>query len=230
MVRIRERTALTEDIFSALDTLTSRFILDNLFKGDLVKDRTVVLVTHHIHLAAPVAAYMVTMGENGTVVRAEPIDSRAISPESSTSDVAGLAKNEDVPTTPATTDKPADKAVTKLIKDEEKAEGRISRKALLSFFSHFGGGVYWTVFFGLVLAGQGLTAYQTLWLGHWSSAYAEAERPEDVSVVYWLGLYIVWVLAGLVALGASAVIYYLGSMRASRIIHAKLVDHIFGGE
>lgn len=39
-----QRTLLITDIFSALDTLTSRFILENLFKGDLVKDRTVVLV------------------------------------------------------------------------------------------------------------------------------------------------------------------------------------------
>jgi ABC-type multidrug transport system fused ATPase/permease subunit len=35
---------LLDDIFSALDTLTSRFILENLFKGDLVRDRTVVVV------------------------------------------------------------------------------------------------------------------------------------------------------------------------------------------
>lgn len=32
------------DIFSALDTLTSRFIIDNLFRGPLMKDRTVLLI------------------------------------------------------------------------------------------------------------------------------------------------------------------------------------------
>ena len=33
-----------QDIFSALDTLTSRWILDNLFRGSLIKDRTVLLI------------------------------------------------------------------------------------------------------------------------------------------------------------------------------------------
>lgn len=32
------------DIFSALDTLTSRWIIDNLLNGDLVKDRTILLI------------------------------------------------------------------------------------------------------------------------------------------------------------------------------------------
>jgi hypothetical protein len=35
------------DIFSALDTLTSRFIIDNLFRGPLMKDRTVLLIVSH---------------------------------------------------------------------------------------------------------------------------------------------------------------------------------------
>ena len=32
------------DIFSALDTLTSRFIIENLFRGDLVQGRTILLI------------------------------------------------------------------------------------------------------------------------------------------------------------------------------------------
>lgn len=35
---------LTTDIFSALDTLTSRWIIENLFKGPLMADRTVLLI------------------------------------------------------------------------------------------------------------------------------------------------------------------------------------------
>jgi hypothetical protein len=37
-------TLISTDIFSALDTLTSRWIIDNLFMGDLMRGRTVLLV------------------------------------------------------------------------------------------------------------------------------------------------------------------------------------------
>jgi ABC-type nitrate/sulfonate/bicarbonate transport system ATPase subunit len=35
---------LLDDVFSALDTLTSRWIIDNCFRGDLVEGRTILLV------------------------------------------------------------------------------------------------------------------------------------------------------------------------------------------
>lgn len=210
--------------------MTSRYILDNLFKGDLVKDRTVVLITHHLHLAAPVAAYLVKLGENGSVVHAGPIEG-PISTSSSTTDVFKMTETETDDTTTLGDETPEEvKVAAKLIKDEEKAEGRISRRALISFFSHFGGCSYWVIFFTLVFTGQGLAVFQTLWLGAWAEAYKTAPRPEDVSPIFWLGFYIVLVLAGLAAVGASAIIYYLGAMRASRYVHAKLVDFIFGGE
>jgi ABC-type multidrug transport system fused ATPase/permease subunit len=37
-------TLLMTDIFSALDALTSRFIIDNLFVGELMRGRTVLLI------------------------------------------------------------------------------------------------------------------------------------------------------------------------------------------
>ncbi len=39
---------LLDDVLSALDVHTSKFIVDNCFKGDLLRGRTVLLVTHHI--------------------------------------------------------------------------------------------------------------------------------------------------------------------------------------
>lgn len=176
---------------------------------------------------------MVTLGEGGVVAKAAPIDPTVLSTSSSTTDVRKIedtiesAKSSfPVENGEPDTSKPANK----LVKDEEKAEGRISRRALISFFSNFGGPVYWIIFFALIIGGQGITAFQTYWLGLWSRAYEHAQHPQDVSPIYWLGLYIVWVIIGLAAISASATIYYLGAMRASRIIHAKLVDYIFGGQ
>lgn len=234
---------LLDDIFSALDTLTSRFILDNLFKGDLVKDRTIVLVTHHTHLAGPIADYMVTLDADGSVARAGPMDASLISAAPSEADLTNLSK-----TTELDEDKTAStpgpelngtsteqngtskdcKKPSKLIKDEEKSEGRISRRALKSFFSNFGGPFFWIIYFGLLFAGQGMTAFQTWWLGRWAGAYDDVSDPSQVSVPFWLGLYMAWVILGVLGMGISAIIYYIGAMKASRVIHQKLVDHILG--
>lgn len=231
---VNSAVVLLDDIFSALDTLTSRFILENLFKGDLVKNRTIVLITHHIHLAAQAASFMVTLTEDGTVTKAGAIDLSVLSSTSSEVDLGKAAEGS--PASEATavdnndasaTDGPT-KPAAKLVKDEEKSEGRISRRALLSFFSKFGGPVFWTIALGLLLAGQIFQSFQSYWLGLWASAYAETDNPETVSVPYWLGLYLIWVVLGLATVTVSYLIYFSGAVKASRSIHADLVNKIFG--
>ncbi|KAL1411644.1 hypothetical protein Q8F55_002608 [Vanrija albida] len=231
---VNSAVVLLDDIFSALDTLTSRFILENLFQGDLVKGRTIVLITHHIHLAARAASFMVTLTEDGTVTKAGAIDLSILSSTSSEIDLPKAAEgspssdstavdNNEAPAADVAT-KPA----AKLVKDEEKSEGRISRRALFSFFSKFGGPVFWTIALGLLLSGQILQSFQSYWLGLWASAYANTDDPESVSVEYWLGLYMVWVVLGLVTVTAATLIYFSGAVKASRAIHADLVTKIFG--
>jgi hypothetical protein len=46
---------LTIDIFSALDALTSRFIIDNLFNGELMRGRTVLLIVSHVNFTVDCA-------------------------------------------------------------------------------------------------------------------------------------------------------------------------------
>lgn len=94
--------------------------------------------------------------------------------------------------------------------------------------SAFGGRVFWSVYFGLILAFQIITAFQTYWLGRWARAYSTVDDWRDVRVSYYLGLYVAYVLISLASLGASAAIYFLGAIKASRVIHRKLINHIFG--
>jgi len=50
MVSLTVVNELTTDIFSALDALTSRFIIDNLFNGELMRGRTVLLIVSRANL------------------------------------------------------------------------------------------------------------------------------------------------------------------------------------
>ncbi|WVR03866.1 hypothetical protein IAU60_000864 [Kwoniella sp. DSM 27419] len=216
---------LLDDIFSALDTLTSRWIIDNLLKGELMKDRTVLLITHHIGLAAPIADYMLAFNQNGTVKSAGPIEDGELPDEEMEDEAQEDVKQvQEEKQTEVQEKKPA----AKLIKDEEKSEGRISKKAMFSFFSTFGGPIFWLLYFGMLIGAQGFSSFQTYWLGRWAEAYKRADGAKHVSAVYFLGLYVVWVVLGLGMLSASTILYYVGAIKASREIHRKLVDTIFG--
>jgi len=58
---------LLDDILSALDVHTSRWIVDNCLSGDLLVGRTVILVTHHVAMVAPLAQHVVTIAADGTI-------------------------------------------------------------------------------------------------------------------------------------------------------------------
>ncbi|ORX36515.1 hypothetical protein BD324DRAFT_651753 [Kockovaella imperatae] len=221
---------LLDDIFSALDTLTSRFILEHLFKGDLMKDRTVLLITHHVHFAAPIADYMVSLDESGRVKKAGPIDQTPdITPPDSPELMAqqNTLQVKEIDTEGDSKAKAEDKTKHKLIQDEEKSEGRISKKAMFSFFSNFGGPVFWLTFWFLLIGGQAVVAYQSYWLGRWARAYQQAADWHDVSIKYYLGFYMIWVAVAIFMTTFSTALYYLGAIKASRVLHRRLVDSIF---
>jgi ABC-type methionine transport system ATPase subunit len=62
------KVILLDDILAALDVHTSVWIVNKCLKGDLIKGRTVLLVTHNVALASPIADYVVSMGTDGRIV------------------------------------------------------------------------------------------------------------------------------------------------------------------
>ncbi|KIY50596.1 hypothetical protein FISHEDRAFT_39032 [Fistulina hepatica ATCC 64428] len=60
-VYARTKYVLLDDPLSAVDSHTSRVLYEKLLCGPLLKDRTVILVTHHVELVLPGAYYLVRM-------------------------------------------------------------------------------------------------------------------------------------------------------------------------
>ncbi len=58
-VYARNRIVIMDDVLSALDSGTSRTVYEKCLVGPLMKDRTVILVTHHLDLVLAGAAYLV---------------------------------------------------------------------------------------------------------------------------------------------------------------------------
>jgi ABC-type methionine transport system ATPase subunit len=47
---------------------TAVFIVNKCLKGDLVKGRTVLLVTHNVALTTPIADFVVSLGTDGRII------------------------------------------------------------------------------------------------------------------------------------------------------------------
>lgn len=62
----RASVLLLDDVLSAVDAHTAQHLYEKCLQGQLLRGRTVVLVSHHVQLCAPGASYVVAL-DNGRV-------------------------------------------------------------------------------------------------------------------------------------------------------------------
>ncbi|CDO75388.1 hypothetical protein BN946_scf185012.g5 [Trametes cinnabarina] len=66
---------LLDDILAALDVHTSRHIVEKCLKGDILRGRTIILVTHNVAMVIPVTDFVVDMGPDGCILSQGSLDS-----------------------------------------------------------------------------------------------------------------------------------------------------------
>lgn len=183
---------LLDDVLAALDVHTAKWIVDKALCGDLVKGRTVLLVSHNIALAAPIASFVVLLGRHGTVsapgsvsdvlkkdsfLRTQLEKAREEAREEEEGDIDFKAveagKGEDEMTKQAS---------GKLIIAEEKAIGRAELAAFMLYIRGIGGPLIWSMFIIALSAAMLVKVGQTWFVGYWSSQY-ESHSPTEVPVV-----------------------------------------------
>jgi ABC-type multidrug transport system fused ATPase/permease subunit len=228
-----QEIVLMDDVLSALDAYTSKYIVDNLFQSDLVKDRTIVLVTHHVQLLRQVASFIVHLSSDGTIasqgdietaIRLDPELEKELEEDGKEIEKEDGYEKENMEEDEAKDQKPA----AKLVLEEEKAVGRIQFKTLSIFLQALGGVTFWTLWpIGMVFV-ELVYASAPLILGRWASAYATAKDPRDVSVGYWLGLYTCFVVGQAIVWNIVNVTFIFAGIKASRALHERLVKAIFG--
>ncbi|KAF5336910.1 hypothetical protein D9611_003444 [Ephemerocybe angulata] len=222
---------LLDDVFAALDVHTAKWIVDKCFTGDLIKGRTVILVTHNIALTKPIAEYVVSMGSDGRVLSHGPV-SEALKLDKKLEkelrvDAELTKKADDEVEAHEDVNKPAD---GKLIVAEEVEEGHVSWSALKMFFEGLGG-KHPVLFFSAFLVGLGLCdialAVHTWFLGYWASQY-QNHPASEVPVFLYLAIYGICLLVALFVWILANVTYIWGTIRASRAIHKNLVESVLG--
>lgn len=183
---------LLDDVLAALDVHTAKWIVDKALCGDLVKGRTVLLVSHNIALAAPIASFVVLLGRHGTVSATGSVsdvlkkDSFLRTQLEKACEEAREEEEGDIDLKAEETGKGDDEmmkqASGKLIIAEEKAIGRAELAAFMLYIRGIGGPLVWSIFIIALSAAMLVKVGQTWFVGYWSSQY-ESHSPTEVPVV-----------------------------------------------
>ncbi|KAJ7625289.1 P-loop containing nucleoside triphosphate hydrolase protein [Mycena polygramma] len=220
---------LLDDVLAALDVHTAQWIVEKCFGGDLIEDRTVILVTHNVALARPIADFVVTFGSDGRVSSQGSISEvtkRGTLAAQLRKDEQALDKiNQEIDTEDPTADKPAD---GKLIVAEEIQVGHVSASALKMYLLSMGGKhpfFFFTFFFGVLSFQQVMVAARTWQLGYWAKQY-DIRPADEVDVVFYLSIFVGIVFISSTAMATAFIYLVFGQLRASKVIHKNLMDSV----
>ena len=208
---------------SAVDAHTARHLIEKCLQGPLMKDRTVVLVTHHVQLCLPAASLIVRM----TVGKAEPQaietsdHSQASTSTSSSEDDdatrVGTGNNSKATPLPASTPVHAT-----IITKENRETGSVKWK-VYRLYLQAAGIETWIGILSMLLAVRLFTVLQQFYLKSWGESYNYRREdiggllpPASENVNPWL-----WIYFGLGFLYASLILTrlafsYHGSFKAAR--------------
>ncbi|KAK1236146.1 hypothetical protein PQX77_000617 [Marasmius sp. AFHP31] len=223
---------LLDDVLAALDVHTAKWVVDKCLQGDLVKGRTIILVTHNVALVRPIAEFVVSL-KNGRVLSQGNLDD-ALQRNSDlkaevTKDEERLEKYEELVDEQAPTAvieaKPASNG--KLIVAEEIQIGRVTMASFKSYFLAMGSWAWLSTMIVAYLVAEVIDAGQAWFLGYWASQYEKRDISE-VSGPWYLMIYSGFFLGNVLiyTVGISALI--IGAIHASKRMHSQLVESVLG--
>ncbi|KAG6854494.1 hypothetical protein C0991_006096 [Blastosporella zonata] len=237
----RASVLLLDDVLSAVDAHTAHHLYHECLKGELMQGRTVILVSHHVQLCAPGASYIVAL-DNGRITfqgdRESFQSSGVIRTLVQTTDSGAMdnkeeevleedsikadANSESSSTiAPVSEVKAEKKPPRKLIEEEKRAVGRIGQDVWATYILACGGAWYWAIFAIILLIGSVSPVFENGWLRHWSSITAD-----DASPVFYITVYAVITIAGLIISTLRYFVLYDGSIRASTVLYKRLLETV----
>ncbi|KAJ3929467.1 MAG: hypothetical protein NXY57DRAFT_1016596 [Lentinula lateritia] len=241
---------LLDDVLAALDVHTSKWIVEKCFKGDLVKDRTILLVTHNTSLTHPIAGNVVSLkdgqvAKQGTVAEVlgisevEQVDGPSAENVENVETIETIEQIEDEIAgnhggsngegdgTKSKKSPPVE-GQGKLIVAEEIQIGNVGWPAVRLLIKGLGGQhviLFVASVFASFLLSESAEIFQTWFLGIWASQY-ERKDASEVDVVFYLVGYSLILLFVVVTFAVGFIIYLYGALRASRSIHKQLVQSV----
>ncbi|KAK1829196.1 hypothetical protein QBC39DRAFT_137948 [Podospora conica] len=208
---------LLDDIFSALDAKTAAAVWELCFCSDMLKGRTIILVTQVPWMASQ-ADLVVTM-EDGSVQNVER-NLGVVRKPVTTAPIQSQIDADGDTDQPVDSKLPEPRAKLDDITDEMEGTVRGGRLTVLRYMRYFGGAPFrifillWTVIgnsFGIAL---------TFWLTIWVAAF---EKPGPVSLLYFAGVYAAIMMADFATGAVQYLSFSRGAWLAARKLHEELL-------
>ncbi|KAF9811113.1 hypothetical protein IEO21_06662 [Rhodonia placenta] len=225
---------LLDDILAALDVHTTKWIVEKCLQGDLVRGRTVLLVTHNVSLAGPIAQHIVSLGIDGRIASQGTLSNALEHDQMLAAEVAQdlelLEKAGQNIHQDRSSGDDSKRAHGKLVVSEEISEGHLGWSSLKLFLKSVGGGrpiLYCVITLCIAFVSEFLDNLSYWYLGFWARQYEE-HPPWEVNVPFHLSMFASIILAGFIMFSLYSVVFLVGSLRASRVIHKALITSVLG--
>ncbi|CAO3592407.1 unnamed protein product [Absidia cylindrospora] len=181
------KTVLLDDCLSAVDSHTAKHIFHHCITGDLLKGRTIILVTHHVRLCLPGAHYLLKLdqglvaghgfvhdlketGELTQLLGEEAIDNN----DGANS---GDDENDDVPDEEAEDyDINKTTSANKLVAEEESAQGHVKYDVYKTYLKACGGWPFWFALVFSYVISRFTTFAENWWLRIWAASSTPAHQ------------------------------------------------------
>nr|XP_019008083.1 ATP-binding cassette transporter [Kwoniella pini CBS 10737]OCF46864.1 ATP-binding cassette transporter [Kwoniella pini CBS 10737] len=174
---------LLDDPLAAVDSHTAKHLTDKCLNGSILKNRTIILVSHHVELLLPSSDYLVRILDGRIDAQGTPdelrsageLDGLVALEEAEVTKSEAIVAKEEVEEEVEVVDS-AEKKVKKkgpgkkLIQDEERAVGNVKWETY-KLYIVAATYVTWVWTLLVLLLNQGLTVGERWWLKVWGEAY-----------------------------------------------------------
>lgn len=228
----RAACILLDDTLSAVDTICSSHIVKECFGGALVKDRTVVLVSHHRAQCLSIATQAILMDKDGSILRVGPpsVIGDLVLQQEEVSDAGAQYVVTDIiqdamPFSP--TAQEHDQVRRKIYSDEVREIGHVKTNVYAFFFRCAGKWYYHLALLSLYLAIRGGEVSQSLVIERWTAPVRE--KSSD----WYISLYASIIGAGVILeIAKWLLLYGFGDVGFScgigRKVHFIMLDRVSG--
>ncbi|KAJ2371523.1 hypothetical protein H4S02_009527, partial [Coemansia sp. RSA 2611] len=244
----RRKVLLIDDCLSAVDAHTGKHIVGNCFAqtdSEVMKDRTCVLVTHHLALCMPHADFVVLMENGGVAFQGTPDEMRA-SPDSTMVNLFEAADDSDSDNhmdndsvRPYTVTARPDNMVAisngsaggRLVKDEKRVRGSIKLDVYKMYVDACGGPWFAGICLVCIIATQFLSIFKDYYLAGKLGGDNSSRGPSGASLslsseLWWLVVYLGFGLFSAAFSLSALLLAYTGSLKSSLALHCRLLRAI----
>ncbi|KAJ7786610.1 pleiotropic drug resistance ABC transporter [Mycena metata] len=245
---------LLDDPLAAVDMHTATHIVQNCLTGPFARDRTIILVTHHISLCLPIAHYIVELNAGGVLrqgtiksfeesgILQKVVETEDLGFQDQPEDVTAPVDNEaDLSLEPAAVNKVRSNG--KLIEAEARAEGRVSWRTYMTYI-RAAGISSWILTLFLMLLIRLINIGNQIFLAQFGQAYErdyltsyfvelyavglpwDGLPSPNVDVKPWLLIYLQISLLGAFTVLIYIALGYYASLQASRSLFLSLLRRL----